>query len=199
MSHYFTNDPLLKTSPRIITYAAGGKTIKLKTEAGVFARDRVDFGTHSLLTVLYRQDLAGKRILDIGCGIGVIGICLAAAFPDADVTMTDINVRAVALANDNCQRNNVPNCRATVSDLYADVLGPYDVIVTNPPIRAGKAIVHRIITEGYGLLSGGGELFAVIRKQQGAESLWRAMETVFPETQLLEKKNGYWILRAARK
>lgn len=84
--------------------------------------------------------------------------------------MVDVNPRAVLLAKDNAQRNNV-DVYAHESNIYEQVEGKdYTDILTNPPIRAGKSVIYKIFEEAYDRLCKDGSLWVVIRKQQGANS-----------------------------
>lgn len=80
--------------------------------------------------------------LDLGCGWGAVGVLLGKKYPDVSLLMADVNERAVALAAKNLARNGVKNARAVESDVYENVDGTFDFIVTNPPIRAGKAVIY---------------------------------------------------------
>ena len=85
------------------------------------------------------------------------------------------------------------------SDVYSGVEGnTFTDIVTNPPIRAGKEIVHRMFEEGYEHLEDNGRLWVVIRKQQGASSAKKKIEEVFGNCEILQKSKGYYILFARK-
>lgn len=111
---------------------------------------------------------AQASVLDVGCGYGPIGLAAAALVPEGHVTMVDINERAVQLAIENAERNGVKNVTIKQSDLFAEVKNErFDVILTNPPIRAGKETVHTIFELAYEHLKEGGALWVVIQKKQG--------------------------------
>jgi 16S rRNA (guanine1207-N2)-methyltransferase len=195
--HYFSNRPQAEHDEREFTFDLRGRTFRFVTDAGVFSRDRVDFGSVLLIeTMEFSQD---ARILDVGCGYGPIGLTAASLAPSGHVTMIDVNERAVSLAKRNAERNGISNVTILVSDLYEQVRGQtFHVILTNPPIRAGKDTVHRIFTEGYDLLADGGELWVVIQKKQGAPSALKKLQEVYREVEEVERKKGYSILRAKK-
>jgi 16S rRNA (guanine1207-N2)-methyltransferase len=136
-------------------------------------------------------------VLDVGCGYGPIGISAAKLAANGYVTMIDINERAVQLAQENAKLNQVSNITVVQSDLYDQVAGQtFDTIITNPPIRAGKAVVHRIFEEGEKLLEPGGSMWVVIQKKQGAPSAEAKLKAVYDRVVEVTKDKGYRIFRA---
>ena len=164
---YFTGEPTSRHEARTVCVQAGGRALAFETDAGTFSKTRLDPGSRLLLEAL--PPLSG-RCADIGCGWGAIGVSLAAQNPDLFVEMVDVNERAVGLARRNAEANGVYNARALVSDGLAAVEPGLDVCVTNPPIRAGKAVVYGFFAQAQEKLRPGGWLYAVVRKQQGAPS-----------------------------
>ena len=198
MSHYFQDDPNLASNIKKISFEVNGITMNLLTDNGVFSKGRVDEGSLAFLKVILPLDL-GKNILDLGCGYGTIGLTLAIAKKDARVTLADVNARAVALCKRNADALNLSQ-RVTIlqSDIYEKIEGPYDSIVVNPPIRAGKKVTYRMYEEAKQYLIDGGSLYIVIRKAQGAESASKYIETIFGNITLLKREKGYYIYRATK-
>ncbi|MDD3348076.1 MAG: class I SAM-dependent methyltransferase [Bacilli bacterium] len=193
MSHYYVNDDSLDSKERIIEYTFRGTKVSLYSDLGVFSKDRVDFGTNVLLNNL--PDFPrGSRILDVGCGYGIIGIAIAKSCPDVKVDMVDINQRAVELVKKSIEHNKVSNVHVYESNLFAVVNQKYDFVITNPPIRAGKIIVHQIIEDSIMVLNEKGTLWAVIQKKQGAPSFIEKMEEVFGNAEKVCKENGYYVV-----
>ena len=144
MNHYYNNNTDLKSNITEFEYTYCGKRLKFKSDNGVFSKDRVDFGSNVLINSLPEfGDI--KNILDVGCGVGVIGICLKSRYQDAKVLMVDVNDRAIKLANDNIILNKLDNIECINSDLYENVNEEYDCIVSNPPIRAGKKTLQKVV------------------------------------------------------
>ena len=198
MSHYFQEDPNLASNIKEINFEVNGITMKLLTDNGVFSKNNVDEGSYAFLKVLLPLDL-GKNILDLGCGYGTIGLTLAKAHEEVRVTLADINSRAVALCMRNAELLNLsPRVTILQSDIYEKIEGPYDSIVVNPPIRAGKTVTYRMYEEAKQYLIDGGSLYIVIRKAQGAESASRYIETIFGNVTLLKREKGYYIYRATK-
>ena len=198
MSHYFQDDPNLVSNIKEITFEINGITMKLLTDNGVFSKSNVDEGSYAFLKVLLPLDL-GNTILDLGCGYGTIGLTLAKAHEEARITLADVNPRAVALCERNAGLLNLsPRVTILQSDIYEKIEGPYDSIVVNPPIRAGKKVTYRMYEEAKQYLIDGGSLYIVIRKAQGAESASKYIETIFGNVTLLKREKGYYIYRATK-
>ncbi|HFI0562932.1 TPA: class I SAM-dependent methyltransferase [Streptococcus suis] len=164
------------------------------TDAGVFSKKMVDYGSQVLLKSL---DVAkGKTLLDVGCGYGPLGLTLAKVY-DLNVTLIDVNSRALELAEKNAEKNGVS---ATIfqSDVYEAVEDSFDYVISNPPIRAGKSVVHEVITGAKEYLVDGGSLTIVIQKKQGAPSAKKRMEEVFGNCQIIKKDKGYYILESVK-
>ena len=169
-----------------------GEKMTFLTDAGVFSKKMVDFGSQLLLKCLEVNQ--GETVLDVGCGYGPLGLSLAKAY-GVEATMVDINNRALDLARKNAERNKV---EATIfqSNIYEQVKGKFDHVISNPPIRAGKQVVHEIIEKSKDFLGIGGDLTIVIQKKQGAPSAKSKMEDVFGNCEIVKKDKGYYILRS---
>lgn len=195
--HYYTSRPGAAHDEQQFSFVLRGHELRFYTDAGVFSRDRVDFG--SVLLIDNMRVASDARVLDVGCGYGPIGLTAAKLAEQGRVTMIDVNERAVNLARRNADLNGVENVDIRVSDVYSGVQGAeFDVILTNPPIRAGKEIVHRIFTEGHQLLSQGGEMWVVIQKKQGAPSALKKMQETYREVEEVNREKGYHIFRAVK-
>ncbi|HHY82136.1 MAG TPA: class I SAM-dependent methyltransferase [Clostridiales bacterium] len=195
MEHYYTHDPQSPHDIKSIAFSANDINLVLYTDTGVFSRDKVDYGSEAMIKSLPR--LTGK-ILDLGCGYGVIGLSIAKMNPDAHVTMVDINQRAVELAVKNIERNKIKNAEAYVSDGFQKVDGLFNAIVSNPPIRAGKSVIYPLFEESINYLHPGGSLYLVIQKKQGAKSAVDKLISVFGNCEVINKKGGYWILKSSK-
>ena len=171
-----------------------GHKLTFLTDAGVFSKKMIDFGSQLLLKCLEVEK--GERVLDVGCGYGPLGISLVKAY-GVQATMVDINNRALDLARQNAERNKV---EATIfqSNIYEQVEGKFDHVISNPPIRAGKQVVHEIIEKSMDFLEDDGDLTIVIQKKQGAPSAKSKMEDVFGKCEIIKKDKGYYILRSVK-
>ena len=197
MSHYYVNDNNLRSDKHIVTYTYKGNVLKYNADNGVFSKERVDFGTNVLLNAL--PDFPdGARVLDVGSGYGVIGIAIAKSNAKIRVEMVDVNERAVSLAKENISLNKANNANVYLSNLYENVEGTFDYIISNPPIRAGKEIVHGVVKDGFKHLNEGGKIYLVIQKKQGSPSLEKCMFEVFGNVETIDKKNGYFVLMSKK-
>jgi|SRR5690554_43619 len=195
MSHYYTNDPGLPHETKSIQYSIGAVNLTFLTDAGVFSRQKVDYGSNVLIRTL--PPIQGS-VLDLGCGYGPVGISIAALNPNCQVTMVDINQRAVALARENIRANGIKNAQAQVSDGFADVQGQFSTIVSNPPIRTGKKVIYPLFEKSKDYLQPGGNIYLVIQKKQGAASAQNKLQEVYGNCTVVEKSGGYWILKSEK-
>ncbi|WP_080876148.1 class I SAM-dependent methyltransferase [Oceanobacillus timonensis] len=196
--HYYSKQPQAESIPRHWSFELRGRMFQFTSDVGVFSKNEVDFGSRLLIEAFQEPEVNGS-ILDVGCGYGPIGLSLASSFPDRCVCMVDVNERAVELAQKNAEINKVSNTTIFQSDLYEQLHEKmFASIVTNPPIRAGKKIVHAILEEAYHYLENHGELWVVIQKKQGAPSAKDKIEAVFGNVEIVTKKKGYFILRAKK-
>ena len=198
MSHYFINDETLVSKPRKINYAFNGVNFSLDSDVGVFSKNELDKGSELLIETLLPNNLGGN-LLDLGCGIGVIGLTLAYFHPTSNVTLSDVNTRALSLCNANATSLKLSQ-RVTIlqSDIYLEIEGKFDSIVSNPPIRAGKKVTYEIYRGALSHLVDGGSLYIVIRKEQGAKSVKDYLEELFGNVAVLAREKGYFVLKAIK-
>jgi len=196
-NHYYSKQPTTASHQQIHESELRGYKLKFTTDAGVFSKSGVDYGSRVLISSMDFPQNA--TVLDVGCGYGPIGITAAKLAYDGHVTMVDINERAVELSKKNASLNGVNNVTVLQSDLFESIKDQkFDVILTNPPIRAGKTIVHRIFEEGSQLLHSRGVMWVVIQKKQGAPSALAKLEQLFDEVVEVTKDKGYRIFRATK-
>jgi 16S rRNA (guanine1207-N2)-methyltransferase len=191
---YFAPAPLSPSAPKPFTLNYQGRDFRFFTDSGVFSKNELDFGSKTLLSAL-PEDLKGP-VLDLGCGWGAVGVIIGALHPQAAVTLADINARAVHLARLNARENKVP-AQVGQSDGFAQIRGSFDIIAFNPPIRAGKETVYRLLGECAQHLRPGGALYVVMRKQQGAQSAAVFLKGIFAAVQTVKRKGGYHVLKCS--
>ena len=191
---YFAENPDAEHDIHELNVQLLGQNMTFLTDAGVFSKKMIDYGSQALLKCLdfHKQE----SVLDVGCGYGTLGLTLVKA-KEVEATLVDINQRALDLARQNAERNQV---LATIfqSNIYQNVEGRFHHIISNPPIRAGKQIVHEVIAGSHAHLLDGGDLTIVIQKKQGAPSAKAKMEEVFGNCEILKKDKGYYILRSRK-
>ena len=198
MSHYFTNDENLASKPRSVVYTISGKTFELESDIGVFSKNKLDYGSEVHIKSLLLENL-GDTLLDLGSGIGPIGLTLAYFNPQLKVVCSDVNTRALSLCEKNARAYELDN-RITClrSDIYIEIEGKFQSIVSNPPIRAGKKVTYEIYNGAKEHLVDGGSLYIVIRKAQGALSVKDHLEELFGNVTVLERSKGYYVLKATK-
>lgn len=194
MEHYFTNNNDLKSELRDIKYTLGEYNFMFKSDNGVFSKNEIDYGSEFLVKTFLESNKKNiNNLLDVGCGYGFIGVTLAKIL-NAKVTMIDVNKRAVHLTKMNIEINKV-NGECFESNIYENINNKYDLIISNPPIRAGKDVVLKILVGGLERLNKDGELWFVIRKNQGAESIKKRISKL-ASCIVVAKSKGFWIFCA---
>lgn len=193
MGHYFINDNNLNSEIKKNTETIKGVEFTFFTDSGVFSKRGLDYGTRVLLE---NFDFNNKNtFLDVGCGCGPIGIFLSKYAYNNIVDMIDINQRAIELTKMGIKYNNLSNASVFISDKYETVKNKYDAILINPPIHAGKKVVYEIIENARNYLNDSGEVWIVMRKDQGAKSMMRDMEYIY-NFEIIKKDNGFYILKS---
>lgn len=194
MKHYYTENNDLISEPEQFVFNYRNKALTFISDNGVFSKKMIDYGSRVLLEAI-SIDSSKKTLLDMGCGYGTFGIALKSVYPFLEVDMVDVNDRALNLTNENLKLNNI-SANVYLSNTYDEVKNKYDLIVTNPPIRAGKEVVTRILVESKKYLNLNGEIWVVIQKKQGAPSAKKNLESVFKKVDIIKRDKGYYILRA---
>ena len=189
--HYYTSTPTSAHEARSFRAVFAGRVLAFDTDAGVFSKQHVDPGSELLCSAL-PDDLSGD-VLDMGCGWGAMTVLTLARFPKLNITMADVNERALSLAVANVEKNHM-QARAVLSDGFERIEGVFDAVITNPPIRAGKAVIYKMFEDAKAHLKPGGMLVLVIRKQQGAPSALKFLKTLYGRAEVIERDGGYWII-----
>ncbi|WP_059105428.1 class I SAM-dependent methyltransferase [Shouchella shacheensis] len=196
--HYYSRTPTSTHEERTWAYELRGETLTFTTDRGVFSRGEVDYGSRFLIESFLYPDVHGG-ILDVGCGYGPIGLALAKQDEGRQVHMVDVNERAVELCERNRKQNQVKNAKVYVSDGLEGVeKHDFAAIVTNPPIRAGKKVVHRLLEQAYDHLTTNGQVWVVIQKKQGAPSAKEKLRQCFGNVETVAKDKGYYLLCAEK-
>ncbi|MCP8618055.1 class I SAM-dependent methyltransferase [Salirhabdus salicampi] len=196
--HYYSKTPNVESKPDTWQYELRGEVYTFTSDRGVFSKGEVDFGSKTLIECFEEPEVTGA-ILDVGCGYGPIGLSIAKMFPDRHVVMVDVNERALTLAKQNANQNEITNVTISESDMLEGVKNEtFAAVITNPPIRAGKQVVRTIMEQSYSVLIGGGELWVVVQKKQGAPSIKKQLENLFDKVVVQKRNKGYYVFRAKK-
>ncbi|WP_347861732.1 class I SAM-dependent methyltransferase [Salimicrobium sp. PL1-032A] len=196
--HYYSKKTDKASDRKVWTSVLRGRSFTFCSDHAVFSKNGVDFGSRVLIDSFEFPDLDGD-LLDVGCGYGPIRLALAKEAPSREVVMVDVNDRALELAAVNAEKNGVTNVDILESDGAAAVKDrSFAAVLTNPPIRAGKEVVHRIFEDASKVLKENGELWVVIQKKQGAPSAEKKMKELFQDVHLVKKVKGYYIYKAKK-
>lgn len=194
MSHYFENDDTLSRNIVKTKAVIKDEVFYFLTDNGVFSKHGLDYGTRTLLNAIDREKIKGD-VLDFGCGYGPIGIYMAKN-EKIRVHMIDINRRSLELAKRNATLNSV-HVDLYESNLYQNVHGVFDYIISNPPIRVGKKILYQILFDAKKYLRQNGELWIVIHKSQGAKSVFKDLAEHYC-VELITKNKGFYVIRSIK-
>ena len=200
MEQYFTKDPATEKEIFKFEWNVGKEVFYFYTSNSVFSKKGVDFGSMLLIETILNEneDFAGS-ILDLGCGYGPLGIIAAKILKKSFVTMCDVNERALELSRMNVKENKVDNrIKVLASSAFENIKDNYDIIMTNPPIRAGKDVVFSFYDGSYEHLNKDGRLYVVIQKKQGAPSTKAKLESLFGNCETVNKESGYFIFRCIK-
>ncbi len=196
MKHYFTDNTDLKSEQSQFIFRFHKYDLLFTSDNGVFSKNMIDYGSRVLLDDI--EITNEKILLDVGCGYGTFGICLNKVYSHLNVDMVDVNDRALELAKLNAKNNNI-HANIYKSFIYENVQGSYDVIVTNPPVRAGKEVVTTILQESIEHLNENGSLWVILQKKQGAPSAKKKMEEVFGNCEIVKRDKGYYLLHSVKR
>lgn len=195
--HYFAAHPKSKLKLGIVRTNLRGKPFEFLTSSGVFSKRRVDLGTRLLIESMV---LPGKGcVLDVGCGYGAVGIAVATFNAHLNVIMVDMNERAVWLARQNIELNDVGNAEVRHGYLYEPVKDlSFNLVLSNPPVRAGMETVKAIIVEAPGYMADKALFKMVIKSKIGGKRLRTILEEAFGNSEILARKSGYRVFTSEK-
>ena len=196
MSHYFDPKKNAPHSYQTIEAEFEGRKFSLLSDSHVFSRGAIDFGSSLLITTILTQEENRKlTFLDLGTGIGVVGVVVGTLRPEFELLLSDVNERALAVAKKNAAALK-DRAEIVLSDGLENITGLFDLIALNPPISAGKETIYRLYREAAAQLAPDGALYIVIRVKQGAKSTQTELDRLFSEVEVLERSKAYRVFRA---
>ncbi|MDI3517604.1 MAG: rRNA (guanine1207-N2)-methyltransferase [Thermotogota bacterium] len=186
--HYYIEEPTTPLKVKDVRLVLkNGHVYHFRTPSGVFGFGRIDRASRVLIE---NARIKGKRLLDVGCGYGVIGITLKKEHPHLELFMSDINRRAVEFAKINAKENNI-EAEVRWGNLYEPWRGEtFDMILSNPPITAGKRVWERLIREAPNFLNNGGLFQIVAFHNKGGRRLKEIMRETFGNAKEICKDGG---------
>ena len=197
MNHYFSEKPEIKSEKKIIKYTIQNKKFEFITDNGVFSKSKVDFGTDLMLNEFLKKnrglEVEKIKILDIGCGYGVVSVVLKSFYPEISITLSDVNERALELSEENLKKYDINDYHIIKSDAFEKITEKFNVILSNPPIRAGKDIIFKIYSEAYEHLNENGKFYCVIQTKHGAKSTQKKLMEIFGNCDTVTIDGGYRI------
>ena len=171
-----------------------GQRVELLTRRGLFSPEHVDRGTLAMLSHVHIAP--GMRIMDLGCGCGVVGIVAAKIAGEENVLLSDVDPAAVEIARRNAARNGVGGVRCYVSDGFRDVDETgFDLILSNPPYQTDFSVAKGFIEKGFNRLKIGGRLYMVTKRREWYKN---KLISVFGGVELYET-DGYYVFAAQRR
>ena len=196
--HYYSAHPESAPKQGLIKTHLCGMQFEFVTASSVFSKKRVDTGTRLLIESMTLPKEGS--VLDVGCGYGAVGIVAATFHQKLHVVMTDVNMRAARLAQENIKRNKVTNAEVRSGYLYEPVEGStFNVVISNPPVSAGMETVRAVITQAPKVMAPKATLQMVIRSKIGGKALQALLETVFGNSRVLARESGYRVLIAEKR
>lgn len=196
MEHYYSEQQKSELNIRKITQKIRNINFEFYTSSGVFSKEKTDRGTLALAEGMILSE--NSKVLDIGCGIGILGIVAAKLF-NAEAVMSDINKRAVMLAKKNIELNNV-KAEVFQGNLYEKIKeNGFDAVLSNPPQTAGKEICFQLIEQSKNYIKNNGSFQLVARHNKGGKTLSNKMEEVFGNVKVIAKKSGYWVYMSVKR
>lgn len=194
-NHYFIDKQHKKEDFFFFNETFNNFNIKLKSCDNVFSKNEIDYGSKVLINaVIKNYDLNNKMCLDLGCGLGIVTIVLSKVFENSNFILSDITEIATMLSKENLKLNGCRDFEIVKSDLFEKIDKTFDFIFTNPPIKAGKQLLLKLISDSKQYLNKNGKLILVIRKNHGEESIKKFMETVFENVKILKRDKGFYVL-----
>ncbi|MFP4567340.1 MAG: class I SAM-dependent methyltransferase [Candidatus Woesearchaeota archaeon] len=192
--HYYTEKPLSKEDITKIKIHLKQDNFELYSASGLFSKTELDSATELLIE---KAEITGTKILDLGCGYGVVGIALLRDNPELDMTFSDINERAIKITKKNLDKHKLKG-KIIKSNLFEKIQDKYDTILSNPPYAAGRDACFKLIEDSHEHLNEGGSLQIVARHNKGGKMFSKKIEEVFGNVEDVAKQSGFRIYKGIK-
>ncbi len=177
-----------------IVAEAMGRRLELETRPGLFSPGHADRGTLAMLSRVRFEP--GMRVLDLGCGCGLVGILAALSCGEENVVMSDIDPLAVQVAAENAARNGVGGVKAVVSDGLSGLTETgFDLILSNPPYQSDFSVAKGFIEKGFNRLKLGGRMVMVTKRREWYRN---KLSAIFGGVRVHEV-DGYFVFEAEKR
>jgi 16S RNA G1207 methylase RsmC len=178
----------------VINIEMNGVAMTLKSAPILFSPNSLDTGTAAMLSCVSFSP--SDKVLDLGCGYGVVGIYAALLIGEQHVTMADIDETAVVVARKNASLNGVPGIRLFLSDGFENINDTsYTIILSNPPYHADFSIPKRFIEKGFNRLVIGGKMLIVTKRKEWYKN---KLISIFGGV-LIKEIDGYFVFIAEKR
>lgn len=168
--------------------------MKFNTSREVFSPQNVDKGTLAMLSVVEFKD--NDKVLDLGCGYGIVGILSAKIIGHANVVMADVDKSAISLTRKNIELNEVKGVRVYESDGFKDINEKdFTLILSNPPYHVDFSVPKEFIEKGFNRLTVGGKMYMVTKRKDWYKN---KLTSIFGGVKISEI-DGYYVFMAEKR
>ncbi len=195
MEHYYSEKQSSALKPEKKTINVNNDSFELYTASGLFSKEHID--SASKLLIEHASLPEQGKVLDLGCGYGVIGISLLKKNPDLKIFFSDVNERALLLTKKNLELHGLKG-KVIKSFLFENIKEEFSVILSNPPMSAGKDVCFRLIEEAYEYLEKNGSLQLVARHNKGGKALKEKILEVFGNAEELARQGGFRVYKGEK-
>jgi 16S rRNA (guanine1207-N2)-methyltransferase len=172
------------------------RSLVFRTQAGVFSHGEPDEGSLLLLDTVLPTVKPHQNVLDLGAGVGLLGLSIAHRLTRGEVWLVDSDIRAVRLLEENIALNHIDNAHAVLSDVTLDLPKlRFDLLVTNPPTHSGKDVPAQFVDESYVVLRPGGWLYLVVNRLLSVRQM---MVERFGHAEQVARRGGFIVIRARK-
>ncbi|MDF2541033.1 MAG: class SAM-dependent methyltransferase [Herbinix sp.] len=178
----------------MIEYFFNNQKYNFEVDPSLFSPKRIDRGTECLLerVVFTNSD----KVLDLGCGYGVVGILISQFVNQNNVYMSDVSEVAVKLAIRNAKDNGIDNPKVILSNGFSNIIDKdFSIILSNPPYHVDFKIPKEFIENGFRHLKYGGKMYMVTKRR---EWYLKKLKSVFGGVKVYES-DGYYVFEAEKR